>query len=98
MEKIELKDVNVGDYFYIVDYTDEKRRFIIKKVTENKLEPMFKWWCLEKKSDDYLFEPMYIGDSDTHLNDYTFGTFRIFKLNQKEVSEFTKMLILLNLK
>ena len=98
MRKINQKDVKVGDFIYIVDRGDKSRRFMIKKITNDKEKSMYEWWCLEGKSEKGQLPKIDTGKvSAKHLNNYQFSPYKLYRLNKKEVLEFTKILILKNL-
>ena len=98
MEKIEPKDIRIGDYIYLVDKKRKNIRYILKKTPKKKKNtPLFKYWVLKNKSEkSYLFDPEY-GGIEAMMRDTNFKYYIIYKLNKKEVLKFIKILILLNL-
>ncbi len=99
MKKIELKNIKVGDYFYIVDEGEKSRRFMVKKLINDKEKHMYEWWRLENKSEKGQLPEIDTGKvSAKHLNNYQFSPYTLYRLNKKEISEFKKLIIIFNLK
>ena len=92
MRKIEVKDVKVGDYFFIID---GGRNFMLKKVANGGKKSTYEWWRLTGNRN--CFEIIGSKNSHSHLNDYTFDPYKIFKLNKTEIKRFEKLLIINNL-
>ena len=100
MKEIKAKDIKVGDYIYIESELVKVRRYILKINSIKKKVIKFKWCKLKDKTKRHLFEPhptYFSGDDYVNLDIGMPKEYKIYKLNKKEVSEFTKILILNNL-
>ena len=103
MKKIELKEIKVGDYIYIVEnifiQKDRNRRFILEVLSKKRgLKYDTNFWSLESVS-----KKTSIFDPTKHKGNYImskedWGEYRIcYKLNKEEISKFIKLHILENL-
>ncbi len=93
MKKINPENINVGNYFFIVDKDNKDRKFMINKTpNKRKGKSLFKWWALNKK-----LEPKERWKGITAITTNTLQDFDCFELNQEELEEFTKRAIILNL-
>ncbi|KKK59126.1 hypothetical protein LCGC14_3037500 [marine sediment metagenome] len=101
MKEIKLKDINIGDFIYLNSNLVNVRKYIIKINSKTKKYLRFKWWKLEDKTKERLFEPnstYFSGDDYVDLDKgIPKEEYEMYKLNKKEVSKFNKFLILKNL-
>ena len=93
MEKIEPKDMKIGDFIYIIETLfNEKRgnrRFILKFNTE--------WWKLKNISKKLsIFDPIE-NKGDYVMLEEDWEHYKAYKLNKKEIGKFNKLQILNNL-
>jgi hypothetical protein len=101
MRKIKPENIKVGDFIYLVFKDDKNTRYILKKIPNKKNKtPLFKWWILKNKLEKpHLLEPDYMGMfDDVNMENESFERYEVYKLNKKEITEFNKLFILMNLK
>lgn len=102
MKKINIKNIEVGDFIYIIEnLLKEKgrnRRFILKILSKKEgLKTHIYFWRLESASEKTsIFDPINHKGSYVMLKE-DWKYYEVYKPNKKEIEKFKKLIILYNL-
>ena len=102
MRKIKPENIKIGDFIYIIEHLfiekNKNRRFILKIfLKKGELTDTYFWRLKNTSEKASIFDPIELkGDYTMDKEDWENYNLK-YKLNKKEVSKFTKLLILNNL-
>ncbi len=99
MKKVELKDIKIGDFIYIIEHLfiekNKNRRFILKiLLKKGELTDTYFWRLKNTSKKASIFDPIELkGDYTMDKKDWENYNLK-YKLNKEEVSKFIKLLII----